>query len=77
MDLLELAGYAGDAAGTAADMFLIRPSTREMVFQQQGTLNIPGVKTELQTQVTYFHHCHKDLDLTRKKARLCIQGIWM
>lgn len=38
MDLLELAGYAGDAAGTAADMFLIRPSTREMVFQQQGTL---------------------------------------
>lgn len=47
-----------------------RASTREMVFQKQVTL-IPqgGKKKELQTQVTYFHCCHKDLYLNEQKAR--------
>lgn len=43
-------------------------------FPEAGNANIPGVKTELQTQVTYFHSCQKEVDLTHKKQGRAYRG---
>lgn len=61
--------HYGDGFSEADNTYTPGGKKRELQTQEE--------KKELQTQVTYFHYCHKDLCLNKQKARSCIQGLWM